>query len=125
MSKVDINIDQLRQRANDLHRQLDEAQAKAGTAMQKAYEDASTKARELAAELRTQAQSQQSGAAAHYAHAASSLEAAAAEAKKTAGAKAAELRIKQQETLHHAREALQGISQAIAAKRSTQTKQRT
>lgn len=125
MSKMDINMEQLRQRASDLHRQLDEAQTMAGTAMCKAYEDASVRAKELAASLRTQAQSHQSDAAAHYASAASSLESASAEAKKTLEAKAADLRDKQQETLHQVRNALQGISHGVAAARSTQTKART
>ncbi len=118
MTKVNTTIEQIRNQADKLHQQLDEARAKHEASARKTYEEAAAKAKELAASLRAHAQEHKSDAAARFANAASSLEAAATAAKKTADAKAAEFRERQQETIHHVREGLQGISHGVAATRS-------
>ena len=123
MSTVLDSVDNVRDELRTLHKKIDASTAKNHAAIRADLEEAGAQAQRLAASLKTAAKDQRTDASDHLAHAASLLEQAATSAKQVSSANAEALRASQQDMLNRTRAALQSVSNAIAAKRSTARKQ--
>ena len=119
MNKVIEAVDQARDETRTLYRRIRESTGKNHAAIRADIQDASAQAQRLASTLKTLASDRRIDEKAHLDHAASLLETAAAGGKSVASATAGELRKTNMTMLEHTRDAVQDISQAIAAKRRT------
>ncbi len=124
MIKVTEAVDQARDQTRDLYKRIQENTSQNHATIRTGLRDSATQAEQLASSLRTVAQDQRNDAGRHLQHAASLLESAASGAKSVANVTNGELRQKSIAMLEHTREALQNVSQAVAAKRSAAFKQR-
>lgn len=111
-------VDQARNDARSLYKQIHESTSKSHAAIRGDLQDAATQAQRLASSLKTLGSDQRADASGHLGHAASLLEAAAEDARTIAKANAADVRDANLAMLEHTRDAVQDISQAIAAKRA-------
>lgn len=118
MSRATDTIDRVRSDARALHEKIAEASAKNEAMVRKELHESADKAQQLASQLRTMANEQQSDVAARFANAAASLESAAASSKQTAHARADQLREQNKAMLSYVQSALKNISSGIAAERS-------
>ena len=114
MDTVDSARDQLR----TLHKKLDAATAKNRDTLRADLQDAGAQAQRIAGSLKTLAGQQRTDASDRLAQAASALEKSAANAKNAASANDEKLRQTNQDMLAHTRQALQQVSEAVAAKRA-------
>ena len=114
MDAVDGARDELR----TLHKKLDAATAKNRDSLRADLQDAGTQAQRIADSLKTLAGQQRADASNGLAQASSKLEKAAANAKDAASANEEKLRQANQSMLTHTRQALQNVSEAVAAKRA-------
>lgn len=124
MSTVTDAVDQVRHDVQDLHKRIEASTAKNNTRIREDLQDAAKRAQQLASSLRQQAKDQRAEAKAHLEHAASLLEEGASGAMSAVGATEADTRQRAHAALERTRDALQSVSQAIAAKRSAGAKQR-
>lgn len=121
--KSTASLDKARSDAQNLHRELDAASAKLGTAVRADLGRAAVQARELSTSLKASAETQRDAVKQHLDAASEQMRDAAEHARDAAkadGAKLAEMNLAMRDKV---RNALSDISAAIAAQRtSTKTK---
>ncbi len=122
MSVVKDAIDKARSDARTLHQKIEAHTAKNQAALHAELESAATQARQLAASVKTFAEGQRADAKEHLKIAAARLEDAATHAKINASATESDLKKAHRATLDRARGAVHSLSQAVAAKRATASK---
>jgi hypothetical protein len=124
MSTFTDAVDQVRHDTQDLYKLIEASRAENNTKMRENLQDASKRAQQLASSLRTLASQRTDDAKAHLEHAASLLEEGASSGRSVAEETHAELRQAALAARERTRDALQSVSQAIAAKRSAGAPQR-
>jgi hypothetical protein len=115
MSNLSDSLSRARSDAQALHQKIDAATAKNNEAVRSDLEQAGAKAQQLAASLKTAADSQRNDARQHLKSAASQLEDAGKRASDLAHASQAQIKDANTAMLGKVRDALQNISQAIAS----------
>jgi hypothetical protein len=116
-------VDQVRADVQSLYKRIREDAAGNQSALRTDMQNARMQAQQLASSLRTIARDRSGEEQQHLEHAAVLLEAAAAGVRNKANASAAELRGASAEMLERTRDALENISQAVAALRAAAVKQ--
>jgi ElaB/YqjD/DUF883 family membrane-anchored ribosome-binding protein len=118
MSTATDAVDKVRQDTQDLYKLIEASMAQNHARIREDLQDAAKRAEQLASSLRQHAKDQRTDAKAHLEHAASLLEEGASSARSVAAATHAELRQTALASLERTRDALQSLSQAVAAKRA-------
>jgi hypothetical protein len=108
--------------AQALHRQIEAATAKNSEAVRGDLQQAGTKAQQLAASLKTAAESQRNDARQHLKSAATQLEDAGKRATGLAAATQSQIKDANRAMLGKVRDAVQNISHAISSQRATTAK---
>jgi hypothetical protein len=123
LSKVKDAIDQVRGETQDLYKTIEASTTKNHAAIRTDLQDVATQAQRLASSLKTISNDQRTDTKQHLEHAASLLEAAAADAKTVATATNADLREMNVAMLERTRDAVGSVSRAVASKRSAAVKE--
>jgi hypothetical protein len=122
MSNMSDTLNRARGDAQALHQKIEAATAKNHEAVRTDLQQAGAKAQQLAASLKTAAESQRNDARQHLKSAASQLEDAGKRASDLAQAKQSEIKDANTEMLGKVRDAVQNISHAIASQSASTAK---
>ena len=122
MSTLKDAVTKARGEVQSLHKRIEATTATNHAAIRSDLEATAEQARQLASSVKTLAEDQRADAKQHLKDAATQLEDAAKQAKAVGGASEADVKKANQAMLDRARLALQNISHAIAAARTTASK---
>ena len=122
MSTVKDAIDKARSDTQQLHKKIEASAAKNHAALRTELQNAAADAQKIAQSLKTLGEGQRSDAKQHIKDAGTALEQAVSRAKDVAAAADADLKQKNRAMIEKTRDAVQSLSQAVAAKRSTISK---